>query len=61
MLSKGFVYRSRTGRLEVEIRATICHLFGLERPDLPPHWAIAPGFLQAFEQWDSLWWLQQLK
>lgn len=53
-LSRGFVYRSRAGRLEVEVRVTLSRLFGIDQPELPPHWAIAPGFLQAFEPMDSL-------
>lgn len=53
-LSRGYVYRSRTGRLEVEIRTTLHRLFGTKAPDLPPNWAIAHGFLQAFEPMDAL-------
>lgn len=53
-LSRGYVYRSRAGRLEVEIRETLCRLFSIKRPSLPPHWAIAHGFLQAFEPMDTL-------
>lgn len=52
-LSRGFVYRSRTGRLEVEVRTTLHRLFGIEPPELPQHWAIAHGFLQAFEPMDA--------
>lgn len=53
-LSRGFVYRSQAGRLEVEVRAALHRLFGVAPPDLPPRWAIAPGFLQAFEPMDAL-------
>lgn len=53
-LSRGYAYRSRTGRLEVEVRATIHRIFGLQMPELSPHWAIAHSFLQAFEPMDSL-------
>lgn len=53
-LSRGYVYRSRAGRLEVEIRSTLCRLFAIAQPSLPPHWAIAHGFLQAFEPMDAL-------
>jgi hypothetical protein len=53
-LSRGFAYRSRAGRLEVEVRVAILRIFGIEPPELPPHWAIGPGFLQAFEPMDAL-------
>ena len=53
-LSRGYAYRSRTGRLEVEVRATIHRIFGLQMPELPPRWAIAHSFLQAFEHMDAL-------
>lgn len=53
-LSRGYVYRSRAGRLEVEICTTLHRLFGTRAPDLPPNWAIAHGFLQAFEPMDAL-------
>jgi hypothetical protein len=52
-LSRGFAYRSRAGRLEVEVRTTLHRLFGIEPPELPQHWAIAHGFLQAFEFMDA--------
>lgn len=52
--SRGYVYRSRAGRLEVETRATLHRLFGSEPPELPVNWAIARGFLQAFEPMDEL-------
>lgn len=54
LLSRGYAYRSRASRLRVEIRATLHRIFGLEPPELPPHWAIAHGFLQAFEPMDEL-------
>lgn len=53
-LSRGFVYRSRRGRLGVEIRQTIHRLFGEPAPELDPNWAIAPGFFQAFDPMDEL-------
>ena len=53
-LSRGFVYRSRAGRLEVEVCMALHRLFDIKQPDLPPNWAIAPGFLQAFEPMDAL-------
>lgn len=53
-LSRGYVYRSRAGRLEVEVRSTLCRLFGIAQPSLPPRWVIAHGFLQAFEPMDAL-------
>lgn len=53
-LSRGYVYRSRAGRLEIEVRATIHRIFGIKVPELPPRWAIAHNFLQAFEPMDAL-------
>lgn len=53
-LSRGFAYRSRAGRLEVEVRTALHRLFGLKPLVLPQHWAIAPSFLEAFEPMDSL-------
>jgi hypothetical protein len=53
-LSRDFVYRSRAGRLEVEVRMALHRLFDIKPPELPPNWAIAPGFLQAFEPMDAL-------
>ncbi|CAI8768540.1 hypothetical protein [Pseudomonas serboccidentalis] len=53
-LSRGLCYRSRAGRLEIEIRCALHRLFGGRPPELPEHWAIARGFLQAFEPLDSL-------
>lgn len=53
-LSRGYVYRSRAGRLEIEVRATLDRLFGTDPPKLPQHWAIAHGFWQAFEPMDGL-------
>ena len=52
-LSRGFAYRSRAGRLEVEVRTTLNRLFGIEQPELPRHWAIAHGILQTFEAMDA--------
>lgn len=53
-LSRGYVYRSRTGRLLVEMRTTLQRLLGARAPDLPKNWAIAHGFMQAFEPMDTL-------
>lgn len=53
-LSRGYVYRSYAGRLEVEIRTTLHRLFGDKPPDLSVNWAIARGFLQVFEPMDEL-------
>lgn len=53
-LSRGYVYRSRAGRLLVEIRTTLQRLLGAKSPDLPKNWAIAHGFMQAFEPMDTL-------
>lgn len=54
MLSLGYVYRSRAGRMVIELRAAIQRRFGVEPVAMPPHWAIAPGFMQAFESMDEL-------
>lgn len=53
-LSRGFSFRSRAGRLEVEVRRTLQRLFGDVPLQLPPHWAIGHGFLQAFEPMDEV-------
>jgi hypothetical protein len=53
-LSRGYVYRSRAGRLEIEVRATLHRLFGTAPPELPQHWAITHGLLQAFEPMDEM-------
>jgi hypothetical protein len=53
-LSKGFVYRSRKARLLVEIRNALHIAFGESPPALPADWAIVPGFMQAFEPFDTL-------
>ena len=53
-LNRGFAYRSRAGRLEVEVRATLLSLFDLKPTALSQYWAIAPSFLEAFEAMDSL-------
>lgn len=54
MLSLGYVHRSRASRMAVELRAAIQRRFGAEPVAMPPHWAIAPGFMQAFEPMDEL-------
>lgn len=53
-LSRGFAYRSRAGRIEVEVRSTLRRLFGIAPLELPAHWAVGPGFLQAFESMDEV-------
>jgi hypothetical protein len=53
-LSRGFAYRSRAGRLHVEVRATLHRLFGKSPPPLQDNWAIASSFLEAFEPMDSM-------
>jgi len=53
-LSRGYVYRSRAGRLLVEMQLALLRLFGEQPPAMPVNWAIAPGFLQAFEPMDEM-------
>jgi hypothetical protein len=53
-LSRGYAFRSRAGRLEVEVRTALHRLFGLNPPTLHQHWAVVPSFVQAFEPTDSL-------
>jgi hypothetical protein len=53
-LSKGFVFRSRKARLLIEIRNAVHSAFGEPRVQLEPNWAIVPGFMQAFEPFDTL-------
>jgi hypothetical protein len=53
-LSRGYVYRSRAARLEIEVCATLHRLLGTDPPKLPQHWVIVPGFWQAFEPMDEL-------
>lgn len=53
-LSLGYVHRSRAGRMVVELRAAIQRRFGVEPVAMPPNWAFAPGFMQAFEPMDEL-------
>lgn len=52
LLSQGRVYRSRTGRMLVEIGSLIRRLFGAVPFDLPQHWALGANFFQAFEPMD---------
>jgi len=54
ILSLGYAYRSRAGRMAVELRAAIQRRFGVQPVTMPPNWAIAPGFMQAFEPMDEL-------
>lgn len=54
ILSLGYAHRSRAGRMAVELRAAIQRRFGVEPVTMPPNWAFAPGFLQAFEPMDEL-------
>lgn len=53
-LSKGFVYRSRKGRLLVEMRNALHLAFSESPANLTSQWAIVPGFMQAFESFDTL-------
>ena len=53
-LSRGCVYRSRAGRLLVEMQQTIRKLFGEPLAELPDNWVIASGFMQAFEPMDTI-------
>ncbi len=53
-LSKGFVFRSRKARLLMEMRGALKQLFSEPEIELPQHWAIVPGFMQAFEQFDEM-------
>lgn len=53
-LSKGFVFRSRKARLLVEIRNALHSAFGEPAVQLGPNWVIVPGFMQAFESFDTL-------
>ena len=52
-LSRGHAYRSRTGRLNIEVRRTLHRLLGGQPPALPSDWFIASSFLEAFEPMDS--------
>lgn len=54
ILSLGYVHRSRASRMGVELRAAIQRRFGAEPVAMPPNWAFAPGFMQAFEPMDEL-------
>ena len=53
-LSGGYVYRSKSARLLIEMRFALQRLFGEKPSSLPVNWAIAPSFLQAFEPMDEL-------
>jgi hypothetical protein len=53
-LSRGWVIRSRKGRLSVEIQAALRKIFNDPPSMLPDGWALAPGFMQAFEEFDEL-------
>ena len=52
--SLGYVYRSRLSRLHVEVRSALHRLFNTEETKFPENWVIAHGFLQCFEQMDTL-------
>lgn len=54
ILSLGYVHRSRAGRMIIELREAIQRRFGVEPVTMPPYWAFAPGFMQAFEPMDEL-------
>lgn len=53
VLSRGHVYRSRKARLLVEMRIALHKIFDEDPVALPQHWAIVPGFTQAFETFDT--------
>lgn len=53
-LSKGSVYRSRKARLLVEMRNSLHAIFSEPAVELPENWVVVPGFMQAFEQYDTL-------
>ena len=53
-LSKGHVFRSRTARLLIEMRNALHIAFGEQVVALPENWAVVPGFMQAFEDYDTL-------
>lgn len=53
ILSRGHVYRSRKARLLVEMRNALHKIFDENPVALPNHWAIVPGFTQAFEAFDT--------
>ncbi len=52
-LSRGFAYRSRAGRLEVEVRMALHRVFNISPPESDRFWVLAPSFLEAFEPLDS--------
>lgn len=54
ILSLGYAHRSRASRMVVELRAAIQRRLGGEPVAMPPNWAFAPGFMQAFEAMDEL-------
>lgn len=54
ILSLGCVYRSRASRVAVELRAAIQRRLGSQPVAMPPHWALASGFMQAFAPMDEL-------
>ena len=51
--SRGYTYRSRKGRLLVEVREALGRLLGLNVPEMSQNWVLACGFLQAFEELDE--------
>lgn len=52
-LSRGHAYRSRAGRLRVEVRHVLQRLLGVQPQPLPSTWFLASNFLEAFEPMDS--------
>ena len=52
--SKGYVFRSRKARLLMEMRCALKRLFGEPPIELPQHWAVAHGFMQAYEPFDEM-------
>lgn len=53
-LSKGSVYRSRKARILIEMRNALHKIFSEPLIRLPENWAVVPGFMQAFETFDTL-------
>lgn len=52
--SKGYVFRSHKARLLMEIRCALKRLFGEPPIEMPQHWAIVHGFMQAYDPFDEM-------
>ena len=53
-LSRGYVIRSRKGRLMIEFRFALKKVFNESPSELPDNWAVVPGFMKTFEPFDEL-------